>query len=268
MESNAAFLQETTALPREGLPYWIFWLLLCIILLLLTFIFLRDKDLRQRLSSFLSGAKRKFKKLRLQAKLSREKRTKIDLLKKLGKKAWEEDIRTERGEKICSELKSLDEKKNLYQGEKEEIVSQMDMVNKKYQENRASLLAQIKAEESGKKPYKAKMAEIKKKDELAEEREETQKKIDEYGERIKELRGEEKSLSREHKREIREWLKKKGHVEEKILQIERLTEPLFEFLGRVIDDQRIDHNELKGFYSQIDRTNRNIQDLIGELDKT
>ncbi len=31
---------------REGLPYWAFWLLLCIIILLLFFIFLRDKDLR------------------------------------------------------------------------------------------------------------------------------------------------------------------------------------------------------------------------------
>jgi predicted PurR-regulated permease PerM len=51
---------------REGLPYWIFYTLLCIILLLVTFIFLRDKDLRQRLNSFFFSAKRQLIKLRLQ----------------------------------------------------------------------------------------------------------------------------------------------------------------------------------------------------------
>ena len=34
--------QAGGAPPKEGLPYWTFWLLLCVILLLVAFIFLRD----------------------------------------------------------------------------------------------------------------------------------------------------------------------------------------------------------------------------------
>jgi len=50
---------QAPPVTREGVPYWILWFLLCIILLLLTFIFLRDKNLRQRLNSFFFGAKKK-----------------------------------------------------------------------------------------------------------------------------------------------------------------------------------------------------------------
>ncbi len=58
--SISSFFRFQTPPPgsQEGLPYWILWFLLCIILLLLAFIFLRDKDLRQRLNRFLFGAKK------------------------------------------------------------------------------------------------------------------------------------------------------------------------------------------------------------------
>jgi hypothetical protein len=83
----------------EGLPYWIFWLLLCFILLLLVFIFLRDKDLRRRINLFLFGAKKKLIKLRLHARLKRECRKKEDLIRDLGKKVWEDKLKIPKGEK-------------------------------------------------------------------------------------------------------------------------------------------------------------------------
>ncbi len=52
-------LPEAARHLREGIPYWIFWFLLSLILLLLLFIFLRDKDLRRRLSLVLAGAKKR-----------------------------------------------------------------------------------------------------------------------------------------------------------------------------------------------------------------
>ncbi|MFW6132157.1 MAG: hypothetical protein ACOC5F_06145, partial [Candidatus Aminicenantaceae bacterium] len=53
---------------KEGLPFWIFWLLLCVILLLTAFIFLRDKDLRKRLNNFFFNTKIKLIKLQYQAR--------------------------------------------------------------------------------------------------------------------------------------------------------------------------------------------------------
>jgi hypothetical protein len=64
-------LQPEPQIPREGLPYWTLWFLLCIIALLTFFIFLRDKSMRQRLNLFFSRAKRRFVKIRLQARLKR-----------------------------------------------------------------------------------------------------------------------------------------------------------------------------------------------------
>ena len=55
----------------EGLPFWTLWFLLLVILLLVVFIFLRDKDLRRRISAFLSGARRHMTRLRIQAKMKR-----------------------------------------------------------------------------------------------------------------------------------------------------------------------------------------------------
>ena len=50
------FLQDASSVAREGLPYWIFYLLLCLILLLLAFIFLRDKDLHLGIETVVFGA--------------------------------------------------------------------------------------------------------------------------------------------------------------------------------------------------------------------
>lgn len=60
----------------NGLPYWIFWFLVCVIFLLMVFIFLRDRDLRKKLDSFFFGARKKFSKLRLQVQIRLEEKKK------------------------------------------------------------------------------------------------------------------------------------------------------------------------------------------------
>jgi chromosome segregation ATPase len=72
--------------------------------------------------------------------------------------------------------------------------------------------------------------------------------------------------TREFEREIREWEKKKEKVQDKIREIERLMEPLFENLGHIFDELRVNHPELVGLYTQIDRSNKTILDLITQLD--
>lgn len=121
--------QTEPLVPKEGLPFWIFWLLLYIILLLITFIFLRNKSLRQRLNLFFSRAKRKFVKTRLQSRLKKEKLRKEELLKELGKEAWKKGIRIEESKKVDKDLKSLEENASTSQKELEEMDSKIEMLN-------------------------------------------------------------------------------------------------------------------------------------------
>ena len=93
----------------KGLPFWMLWLLLCVILLLVVFIFLRDKDLRRRISAFLSGARRHMIRLRLQVKLKKEREKKAALWRELGKLAWSEDVQASCIDEDCGKLAGLEE---------------------------------------------------------------------------------------------------------------------------------------------------------------
>ena len=133
MKSFLASLFSSQPPPqsREGLPFWIFWLLLCVILLLVTFIFLRDKDLRQRLNAFFFRTKIKFVKMRLQAKIRREKREKVELLKTMGQKTWKENIFPEKGEKMREELNKLEKERKNITGALEEVNSKIGTLSRK-----------------------------------------------------------------------------------------------------------------------------------------
>ena len=100
-------IQAMPSLQKDGLPYWIFWFMLLIIVLLLLFIFLRDKHLRLRLSSFLAGARRRSVLLQLKFRLKRERLKKGNILRLLGEKAWDADIRIEGAENIRASLAAL-----------------------------------------------------------------------------------------------------------------------------------------------------------------
>ena len=109
--------QAVPPVIREGLPYWTFWLLLCLILLLLAFIFLRDKDLRRRLNVVLSGPKRRLIRTRLRMLVARAKRRRADLQADLGKAAWQARVEPARFEADFRHLERLDRALSLNQDE-------------------------------------------------------------------------------------------------------------------------------------------------------
>jgi len=143
------------------MPYGILWLLLCIILLLVAFIFLRDKDLRRRLSLFLFGAKKKLIKIRLQARLKRENRKKSEITKGLGKKVWEDDIKIPNEVKISQELTKLQQDKESLEKESEDVRSktaELEADLEKFMRKHQELLDdQLVA----KKPYQERLENIK-----------------------------------------------------------------------------------------------------------
>ena len=290
----ASSLQPLPDTAREGLPYWIFWLLLSIILLLLFFIFLRDKDLRRRLSAFLSSAKRKMLRLRLQAKLRKERDKKSGLWKELGRKAWSEDIRVEGAAEVCRRLKVLEEERNARQMEWHEIYSQIEALGKQREDVRKSRIEAVRAEEARKKPFEDRLAELNRREkELKKKRAEStveklKGKLDGIGEEEARLEKEKAAVQAEldardrkiremelkHKEEdqvlekgIREWEKKKETVQQRIIELKKTSEPLYESLGKTLDESRVEHNELALCYFQIDGVNKAIQDLQARIEK-
>ena len=145
----------------EGLPYWTFWLLLCVILLLIAFIFLRDKDLRRRINLFFFGAKKKFIKLRLQARLKREYRKKAELISNLGKKAWEDKRDIPKGEKNRQELDKLEQNKINLEQESNKIQSKITDLETDLEKFSQKYKASVLEQESAKKPFQQKIAENK-----------------------------------------------------------------------------------------------------------
>ncbi len=153
---------------REGLPYWTLWLLLCIILLLVTFIFLRDKDLRRRLNLFFFGAKKKLIKIRLQARLKREHRKKDEFIKGLGKKVWEDDLKIPKDEKIRHELTKLQKNKEDLEIESEDIQSKISDLESELEKFTQKHKTIMNEHVLAKKPYQEKLEMIKDEEKLLE----------------------------------------------------------------------------------------------------
>lgn len=191
---------------REGLPYWILWLLVSIILLLIFYIFLRDKDLRLRLSFFLAGTKRRMLRLRLQVKLKKERAKKIEIWKELGRTAWSEDVRAEGTAEIFEILKVLGEDLDAAQAEWHEAYTKIEALEKETDQTEAWKSAN------------------------------------------------------------REWQMKKEAVQDRIIRIKKSSEPMYENLGKILDQNRPEHERLAIGYFQIDRADQTIRGLQARIE--
>ena len=125
--------QDIPPSTTEGLPFWIFWLMLCVILLLLAVIFLRDKDLRKKLNLFFMGFKKKIKKIRLQQMLKRERQKIKKTLFELGRKAWSQNIKVPSSESISKKILSLEDQIGELEEEKKESISKIEELNKDFE---------------------------------------------------------------------------------------------------------------------------------------
>ncbi len=145
----------------EGLPYWTFWLLLFIILLLVVFIFLRDKNLRRRINLFLFGAKKKLIKLHLQTRLKREYRKKDEFVRSLGIKVWEDKLEIPQGEKIHHELDKLEQNKQDLERESKDVLSKIKGLEADQEKFIHKHQDSVTEYESERKLYQEKSSEIK-----------------------------------------------------------------------------------------------------------
>jgi chromosome segregation ATPase len=143
--------QDLTETPREGLPYWIFWLLLLVILLLLTFIFLRDKDLRRRLDSFFSRLRNRMIILRLQSILKKENQKREQFTIELGREARDKNIPVSGGEQINEQLGALENKVadlSRRKAEQEESIASLQRELEDYRAAQEKRLQEILSEKT------------------------------------------------------------------------------------------------------------------------
>jgi chromosome segregation ATPase len=228
--------QASEELQREGLPYWIFWLLLCIILLLVAFIFLRDKDLRQRLNAFLSGAKRRMKRTQLQIRLNKEKRKKADLVRGLGKRVWEEKIQNEKFLATFKEIERLESQESGCQAELKDILAKIMTLKKEQEEARQRYKGLMKMKESGQQPDM---------------------------EQVRTAKGKVKLL----KKEIKDLEKRIRTGQLTLKDIQAHKNRNFEQLGTFMDEKRLDLKDFLPIYAQIDEMNRTILNLMSRIEK-
>ncbi len=110
----AGYLIPAADSQQEGLPVWIFYIVLCAVLLLLFLAFLHNKGLRNKINNIFLVYKNKFLKFWLEAILRRQEKRKNKLLIQLGQQgtaAWPElkDL-----SQAASELNSLKEMKEKF----------------------------------------------------------------------------------------------------------------------------------------------------------
>jgi chromosome segregation ATPase len=325
----------------QGLPFWMLWLLLCVILLLIVFIFLRDKDLRRRISAFLSGARRHMIRLRLQVKLKKEKEKKAALWRELGKLAWSEDVQAACIEDDCGKLAGLEEEIGQLRKTWHDIYSRIEVLGREHDAALKRFRELVAEQEEGRRPRQEEMLALanRKKEVLealeaslreAEAAEAQTKAVDREVRQVEEnpklseadrtarvAKAREKAASltslvrslrekspllqeeryrldlklegiegqvrvfnaaihrieeeyrdrlQAREKDIREWQKAKERTQDKIVNVKRLMEPLFENVGLILDRARIPNEDLAVLYFQIDGVDRTIADLDTRLE--
>jgi chromosome segregation ATPase len=342
MEGVEASLQvQPAAGAPEGLPFWLLWFLLCVILLLVVFIFLRDKDLRRRISAFLSGARRHMLRLRIQARLKREREKKAALWRELGKQAWNEDVQASCIGEECAKLSVLDQEIAHHQKTWHDVYSRIEVLGREHDAALKRFRELIAEQEEARRPHQEEMLALaNEKKEILEalettlreaesaeaqlasvdkdarqleatarpsesdraarldrarekaasligliaalrekapllqnERYRLERRLEEVESRVRvfnaaiqRIEEEYRERLRAREREIREWQRAKERIQDKIVDVKRLMEPLFESVGRILDAARIDHEDLTVVYFQIDGVNKAIADLEARLE--
>ena len=333
---------QPAAAATEGLPFWLLWFLLFVILLLVVFIFLRDKDLRRRISTFLSGARRHMLRLRLQAKLRKEKEKKRALWRELGKQAWNEDLKDSCIAEECAKLAELDQEIGRHQKTWHDVYSRIEVLGREHDAGLKRYRELIAEQEEARRPHQEEMLALaNKKTEILEALESTlreaeaaesqlaaadkearqiednprlsgaerkarldrardkaasltelvrglrekaprlqderyrlDRRLEEVEARVRVFNAAIQRIEEEYRerlqareREIREWQKAKERTQDKIVDVKRLREPLFENVGRILDAARLDHEELSVIYFEIDGVDKAMADLEARIER-
>lgn len=270
--------QATPSIQEEGLPFWIFWFMLLIIILILLFIFLRDKRLRLRLSAFFARARRRSVLIQLRFRLKRERQKKVNLLKLIGERAWDADIRVMGTENIRASLGALVKKRDADLMEAKNALTELERLHKRQAETRSQFADRLDALKVEKQPFDERLRRIKEEmkdlrklhgkaegqpqvDVFKKEVKDIADRIAKLEHAIKELRGEAKDRHHDIAREIHYWEKKRRRARERIKEMEAHQDELYVSFGRILEKNKVPNLDLRGLYVEMDQVNHRISTL-------
>lgn len=237
MESlRNSLLPETAQSFQEGLPYWAFWLLLGVIVLLLFFIFLRDKDLRRRIDFFFLSARNRSLQLHLQRQIRREKKRKEALWLQIGQIIYESRLSLTGTEALFLALDSLVAKRN--QLETELLALQENMSRFEATKKFSPAGAADQKISSGSEPATASIKE----------------------------RPQPASEPVEPGVQLASWKRRYAKLREKIKDIIDHERAYLTTLGRIADTRRPDDGRLQRLYHEIDQINLRLSHIEQRLD--
>ena len=233
--NTAAWSQRVIEeIPTQGLPYWTLWLLLCVILLLVAFIFLRDKDLRHRLDFFLSGAKRRMQRTRLQMRLNKAKRKRSGLLRKLGRLCWSARLPIPKTATLLHEIDTWEAQRLQRQSGLKEALARVQELRRQLEESRGTR-SLTKLKEAGQPANPRELHQI-------------------------------KENERQMRRGIRVLERKVRTDQAGVAHLEFEKKVRLEALGSLADEERPPQPDLQDLYVQIDAVNRSILHYLNEIE--
>lgn len=252
--------------------------MLFIIVLLLLFIFLRDKRLRLRLSAFFAGARKRSVLFQLRFRLKRERQKKGNILRLIGEKAWDADIRVVGTENIRASLGALVKRRDADLMEAKNALSELERLHKRQEETRVQFAERLDALKAEKQPYGERLRRIKEEirdlaklqrkvegqppiDVLEKEVKDITRRITKLEHSIKELQGEAKDHHHDIAREIHYWEKKRKRTQERIKEMEAHQDELYFSFGRILEKNKVSNLDLRGLYAEIDQVNHRISIL-------
>ncbi len=89
------------------LPVWLFWLMVVVIVLLAALILVRDKGIRGGIAGMFGWVRRKIRIAKIKSQIQKENQKKEELIKKLGKTAWDNGVSAPSIESQLEETRKL-----------------------------------------------------------------------------------------------------------------------------------------------------------------
>jgi predicted nucleic acid-binding Zn-ribbon protein len=251
---------------KSGMPYWLFWVMLVVIVFLAAVILIRDKAIREGVLALLFRVRRKIQDTRVRMRISKERERFSALLTELGKKAWGKVPGPAGTGAIGDQLKAVHDDKSDLAGQLDGVQKNMTSGREAFELFRDRQAGAIKEQEALKAPLveeldrlKGRLKELEKTTgDMARSRAKHEKKAAGLRTRLQEVRTDD-SLSKIEKQTQEEQLRR--DIEEQ----DRLARELEHRLKPLEEQQGNPGKEIEKLKPRIDTYNKEISQLKDKL---
>jgi chromosome segregation ATPase len=226
-----------------GVPYWVFWFMLVIIVVLAAIILTRDKGVRRAIKKIFLRIKKEIHGARIKAAISKEKGKLADLWEKLGEKLWERglhiDSQDENLHEIKMELERLEHEEIHLSREIAVVQAEIEKTDRAFEQFKGERETAVTQQENLKNPGIEELNRLKKElsdiEKAAHEKvklkSKVEKKLAAHKKKIEEIRLDSDLAKIEKKMKTEEIEKKMETLNREIRELTEELAPLYEKKG-------------------------------------